>query len=224
MPDEGALTRAPGSDPSDAGRGTVQQAVLQRLRDAILSGELPGGSRLIQADLAKTLRVSATPVREALRYLEAEGLVGSHPHRGSVVHRISQHELEELYDLRRLLEPEALRRAMPASTAVLAEAGQLHDAMGRETSPARFAMLNREFHLTIYGGADSKRLVEMVRSLTNPLMAYVSASLQLVPDLHQRSMDDHSKLLSALRQNDLQAALDAQVRHIRIPRATLHLP
>lgn len=90
---------------------TAHQHVYRMLRSAILDGRLAQGSRLVQADLAAALNVSTTPVREALRDLQSEGLVVALPSHGATVTAVGLDDLVELYEIRVLVEPEVMRRA-----------------------------------------------------------------------------------------------------------------
>ena len=92
---------------------TAQDLVLETLRSAILDGILPPGARLRQEELAGAFETSRIPVREALRGLEYEGLVSSEPHRGFTVTSLDADEVEEIYDLRTVLETHAVRLAVP---------------------------------------------------------------------------------------------------------------
>src|SRR5690606_28953047 len=83
------------------------------LLQEILTGQLRGGKRLVQADLANRFGVSTTPVREALQELASEGVVRLDPHRGAVVSEFSKHDLMEIFELRRVLEPIVMRLALP---------------------------------------------------------------------------------------------------------------
>ena len=95
---------------------TLTQHVANELREMILSGELEEGSKLRQDTLASMLHVSRIPVREALRQLEAEGLVTFFPHRGAIVSDLSPDEIGEVFDARALIESDLLRRAIPNMT------------------------------------------------------------------------------------------------------------
>ena len=95
---------------------TAQELVLASVRKAILSGVLGPGARLRQEELAEVFGTSRIPVREALRALEYEGLVTSEPHRGFTVTALDADDVEEVYDLRILLESEAVRLALPLLT------------------------------------------------------------------------------------------------------------
>src|SRR5918994_5413770 len=99
-----------------ANGGTAQESVAEAIRSGILTGVLPPGTRLAQIDVAARLSVSPTPVREALRGLVTEGLVRSERHRGFFVIALDAEAIEEVYELRALVESHALRVAVPLLT------------------------------------------------------------------------------------------------------------
>lgn len=198
---------------------TVQKRVVDLLRTEILHGDLPAGTRLIQNDVAERLGFSTTPVREAIRQLEAEGLVQIDAHRGGLVRQLSRSELSDLLSWRAYIEPEAIRRAFPISSNTLARATAIHERMrDGSTSAGDFALLNREFHMTIYESAGSWALTAIMRTVMDPVVAYVSASLHQLPRLAQRSIADHERLLDALESGNIDAAIDIQMMHIDRPR------
>jgi DNA-binding GntR family transcriptional regulator len=204
------------------GRQTVHVYVLQTLRRSILDGELTGGTRLVQAEIANALGVSATPVREALRDLAAEGLVRLDAHRGAVVHQLSMKELKEIYQLRSLLEPEALKRAWPMLTdEVIDHVAQLHVEMMKHPPRWEWVRLNSRFHDSIFELADAPRLLSILASLTAPWVMYVSASLASDVEHQYRASQGHEEILAALRARDLEAAIAATLDHLSITHQTL---
>jgi DNA-binding GntR family transcriptional regulator len=203
---------------------TAHEYVVATLRAAILNGELPGGTRLVQSELADALGVSTTPVREALRDLAADGLVRLDAHRGAVVHRLNPTELDEICSLRMILEPEALRRAWPHLTdEVVAAVEALHGAMERASSAAEWSELNTRFHMSVYECAPSPRLLEILRGLVESWAMYVAAALQETPENRHRAAEGHDQILEALRTRDLEAALAATLEHVRITQEALAL-
>jgi DNA-binding GntR family transcriptional regulator len=198
---------------------TVQQRVVQMLRTRILNGELAAGTRLIQNDIAAMMKVSTTPVREALRQLQTEGLVHIDEHRGGVVRGLNEEELEDLLRWRRYMEPEAIRQAVPLSEEAHSRALKLHEQMADpEITETEFALLNREFHLTIYGSGGSKALIAIMQILIDPVVAYVNASLDRLPTLRIRSLSEHQRLIEALEREDVEEAIRLQLAHIERPR------
>lgn len=196
-------------------RQTAHEFVRSVLRSAILSGELAGGTRLVQAELASLLEVSTTPVREALRELASEGFIRFDPHRGAVVQELSGEEVHEIYAIREILEPVALKRAIPKLTeGVMNRLRDLHAKMGQVPHSAEWVDLNRSFHMTIYEAAGSPRLAAIIRSLEDSSVMYIGASLKEVPGLRDDAIHDHGEILEALERRDGDAAAAAVVRHL----------
>jgi DNA-binding GntR family transcriptional regulator len=196
-------------------RQTAHEFVRGVLRRAILSGDLKGGTRLVQADLAALLEVSTTPVREALRDLSSEGLLHFDPHRGAVVQELSGEELREIYMIRQILEPVALRLAVPKLTDQhLARLRALHEKMASEPHSAEWVEANRNFHMAVYEAADSPRLSAIIRSLEDASVMYIGASLHDVPNLRTAAIHDHGAILDALERRDAEAAVEATVTHL----------
>ena len=217
----GALARAAHSG---GRRQTAHGFVLETLREAILSGDLPAGTHLVQSDLAETLNVSTTPVREALRDLAADGLVQLDAHRGGIVAELDNRQLQEIYDLRVMLEPEVLRRAWPRITDEIVEkVAGLQRRMNDAKTSASWVALNSEFHWTVYSQAASPRLLAMLKGLTDPWVMYVSAAMSRDPANRKRASEGHDQILDALRSRDLDAAIRATLDHLSITRAALHL-
>lgn len=201
-------------------RQTAHEFVRETLRRAILSGEIAGGTRLVQAELAEMLQVSTTPVREALRDLAAEGLIRLDAHRGGVVHEATNEELIEIYDIRKILEPAAMRLAVPKITDdVIDRVQALHEEVVVDPDAFEFVDYNREFHLSIYDAAGSPRLAAILKSLMDASVVYVSANLQRRPEVRGQAMRDHGHILEALRARDVECAAEAILEHIRIPHA-----
>jgi DNA-binding GntR family transcriptional regulator len=205
-------------------RQTAHEVVRATLREAILHGELKPGTRLVQAEVAEQLDVSTTPVREALRDLASEGLIELDAHRGGTVLSLTVEEMEEIYDLRLILEVEAMRRSVDRVTPEQIDAAEaIHNEMMSGPESQKWVTMNRDFHMAIYEAADSPRLVEMVRGLMDSSMVYLSATWQTVPDLRERAGHDHSAIVDALRARDAEAAIDHITRHLSIPRSVLKL-
>jgi DNA-binding GntR family transcriptional regulator len=195
-------------------RKTAHEFVRDVLRRAILSGELTGSTRLVQAELAATLEVSTTPVREALRDLASEGLIRFDPHRGAVVEELSRDEVNEVYAIRKVLEPLALSQALPNLTdGHLDLLQRLHKKMIDEPQAAEWVDINRNFHMMIYESA-GPRISSIIRGLLDASLMYIGASLKEVPNLREEANSDHSAILDALTRRDLEAATAAVVDHL----------
>ena len=195
-------------------RKTAHEFVRDVLRRAILSGELTGSTRLVQAELAATLEVSTTPVREALRDLASEGLIRFDPHRGAVVEELSRDEVNEVYAIRKVLEPLALSQALPNLTDNDLDLLQrLHKKMLDEPQGAEWVDFNRNFHMMIYESA-GPRLSNIIRGLMDASVMYIGASLKEVPNLREEANHDHSEILEAVTRRDVEAATAAVIAHL----------
>ena len=198
-------------------RRTAQELVRDTLRRAILTGEIQGGTRLVQADLATKLNVSTTPVREALRSLAAEGLVRLDSHRGAVVRTLTRDEVLEIFELRSVLEPIVLQRAIPRVTPEqLDEAAEIEAEMSRERDPGRWGQLNRMFHGVFMTAAESERLRQMVESLQDAFSAYIVSAMVVDDFRREQANDQHRTLLEAVRTRDEASATAAMVAHMRL--------
>lgn len=190
---------------------TVDKA-LSALREAICRGWLPAGSQLKQDNLAEELAVSRIPVREALRLLEAEGLVVFHAHQGAVVSGLSWGEARELHDLRVALESTVLRLAVPLldRTALDRTAAWLDRA---NESVEEAWSDDWSFHASLYHAADRPRMLTMIAGLYRNLARYRPASAQVTANRTQ-TLAEHRALYEACRQRRIDASVDLLVRHI----------
>jgi DNA-binding GntR family transcriptional regulator len=199
---------------------TAHRDVTERLRDAIVSGVLPAGTRLVQADLAASLAVSVTPVREALRELESQGLVDFDPFRGATVHEVSLAELEEVYELRRALIPvAAAQRVRTITDAEIDEAEAVVARMTLRVSDTRWVEDNRLLHRLLEGTSES-HLGIIMRRLSNVSALYVGISVTTDPARRRRARDDHRALVKAYRRRDAAEVTAISLRHIADTAAT----
>jgi DNA-binding GntR family transcriptional regulator len=143
------------------------------LREAILGGQLRPGDRIRQEEVAAQFGASRLPVREALRILEAEGLTELEPHKGARVPRLTQHEVEVIYQMRERLEPLALAESLPRLTASDDEQlGKLQQRIEDNDDLEKFLDLDREFHLLTYRGCPVEPLNSAVARLWNSTQHY----------------------------------------------------
>lgn len=153
---------------------TRQEIIVNRLRDALLRGYLKPGQKLDQNEIADMLKVSRSPIREALRTLAAEGLVELIPHRGAVVAELSLDELEEILVLRGVLEGMAARLALPKIDAErLRTLEVLLHQLSQTTDLDQWIELNHRFHHTIYQAANRPRLLTLIDNLRNTITPYM---------------------------------------------------
>ncbi|MGG6293869.1 GntR family transcriptional regulator [Leptolyngbya sp. AN02str] len=194
---------------------TTQATVTEYLRQAILSGELAPGTRLVQAELAEALNVSVTPIREALRELSTGGLIDLDAFRGAVVHTPTIHELEDIFEIRAELLPLNIRQGIHQLTKNdLDAAAKLLDCMEAETSPTNWLALNRQFHGMLYRAHPNVRLQTLLQQLSDFADLYINLSFSGNPMQRESSDREHRELLDAYRQRDVERAIAIAVSHI----------
>jgi DNA-binding GntR family transcriptional regulator len=203
------------------GFSTRADAVAERLRQAILSGEYPPGSRLRQAEIAKRLGVSTTPVREAFVSLSLEGFLVGDPHKGMTVRRPNLTELTELYEIRIALESLAAAKAAERITdedlaeldRIVRDMRAVANASGPDAE-ARHLALNTSFHARIYRVADRPQLAQLIMQMRTKSAVY----LRMFP-VEQVAMgtsdDQHLEIVEALRSRSPKSAERAMRDHLR---------
>jgi DNA-binding GntR family transcriptional regulator len=195
-------------------------AVLEAIKHAILSGELRPGKPLVETDLAEVLGVSKTPVREALKTLAGAGLVTMSPYKGAVVRIVDDAEARQIYDVRLLLEPEALSRA-----AALKRGGDwraAHEALARsDKAPdqAERSLANRDFHRELYAGCGNPLLVRMLDDLRDQTALVSAAAWRHDPDWldtpsWEHEAAEHRAVLRAAEEGDADRAASLLREHI----------
>jgi DNA-binding GntR family transcriptional regulator len=201
-----------------ATRQTAHEYVREVLRRAILNGDIPGGSRLVQAELATTLEVSTTPVREAMRDLASEGLITLDSHRIGTVRKPDWEEMGEIVEIRRSLETMAIRRAMANITdQQLDEATSLADVLAEEEDLGSWVQKNSQFHNIFHRATSTRRLAGMLQGLEEASGVFVAAAQRLHPEIRRRAVADHYALLDAYRDKDLERAVEIQLAHVMLP-------
>jgi DNA-binding GntR family transcriptional regulator len=205
-------------DVSKTRRITAVDLVRDVLRTAILRGDLPGGSQLVQTDIAAQLDVSTTPVREAMRDLASEGLITLDSHRIGTVRRPDWEEMAEIVDIRRAVEKIAIERAMANITPKqLDQARALADDLSDEEDLGSWVQKNSEFHTIFHRATRTKRLGLMLQTLEEASGVFVAHAQRLHPEIRRRAVADHFALLEAYEAKNLDRALEIQTAHVRLP-------
>lgn len=191
------------------------QDAYQRLISEIRAGALRPGDRLTEADLAARLGISRTPVREAIRALEADGLVVHIPRVGASIRRLNYREVTELYEMRTVLEGTAARLAARTTSDVeLAELEAISGEMALALSDdAQLYELNRHFHRTLLNSARNRFLTDAVAALEKTLLI-LGPSTMGDRDRAAQAQQEHEAVLVALRKRDAEAAEMIMRTHI----------
>lgn len=193
---------------------TLSGKVTRALREKILSGELAGGLQLKQEELAAAFQVSMSALREALKTLEAEGLVRFYPNRGAAVSELSADEAREIFDIRLFLELGALELAIPQlSEHTLDEAEAVLAETDAETHSEYWGELNWQFHAILYRSAGRPKLLSMIQNLHNNVERYMRLYLSTL-HYQAKSQQEHRELLAACRRKDISGAQEILRRHM----------
>lgn len=195
----------------------LRDVVFNTLRQAILKGELEPGERLMEIQLADRLGVSRTPIREAIRKLELEGLVLMIPRKGAEVARISEKNLREVLEVRRSLEELAAeltcQRMDDEGIAELEEAQKAFCNAIREGDLMNIAETDEHYHNVIYRGTGNSRLVQILNNLQEQMYRY---RLEYIKDTakHPILVVEHDHILRALKERRVTEAKAAIREHI----------
>ncbi|MDB4875835.1 MAG: GntR domain protein [Gemmatimonadetes bacterium] len=198
-------------------RQTIASMTVEALRERILRGDYPDGEPLRQDALAEELGVSRIPVREALRQLEAEGLVTFSPHRGAVVSSLSLEEIEELFELRAEIECDLLRRAIPKmNKEQLDRAVEVLDEFEEALhagEATRWGPLNWHFHAALYAPANRNFTMGVLQKLHQHSDRYCRMHVLLAHG-GERSAREHRDIAAAVERKDPSAATTLMRAHI----------
>ncbi len=208
-----ASTSKTRSMPTPGRRGQQVSDIVEALRAEIIAGKLPPDSRLGQEQLATRFNVSRMPVREALRRLEADGLVIFEPNKSVRVAPLGAADLQEIYEMRVAAETLALRLALPELTnAQIERAAEIQLRMER-APVGEFGELNAAFHMCLYEPCAKPRLLGHIDTLAKSADRYLRITIASL-DYADKSHREHHELLRACRSRDEDAAIDCLTRHI----------
>lgn len=200
----------------------LREIVFNTLRQAILKGQIKPGERLMEVHLANQLGVSRTPVREAIRMLELEGLVIMEPRKGARVAEIERQDLNDVLELRRGLEELAIQKACERITQD--ELGRLERAAdefsalvytedGEQPNLTALAEADVCFHDVIYEATHNRRLVQLLNNLREQMYRY---RMEYMKDTASRKLLDqeHKQICAAIRSGDVDQARQSICAHI----------
>ena len=195
----------------------LRDVVFNTLRQAILRGELQPGERLLEIHLANKLGVSRTPIREAIRKLELEGLVLMIPRKGAVVAEITEKSLRDVLEVRRALEELAVKLACDKIQdeeieELKAAAKEFEKALGTGDVTV-YAEADVKFHDIIYRATDNQRLIQLLFNLREQMYRYRVEYLKR-EESHGTLLIEHKKIIEAIASRDMEASADAVCQHI----------
>jgi DNA-binding GntR family transcriptional regulator len=198
-------------------RQSLPETLAEALRERILNGEFKEGEALIQDAIAQEYDVSRMPVREALRQLEACGLVVMHLHNGAVVNSVPTEQIAELFELRALLECDLLARAIPRMTEEHLAASQsvltALEASYTQADVASWGRLNWEFHRSLYLAADRVQTLTIVQGINLQTDRYIRLQLLLTRGIEDAEKE-HREILRLCKRGDAERATTFLGKHI----------
>ncbi|OPY73692.1 MAG: putative HTH-type transcriptional regulator YdfH [Syntrophorhabdus sp. PtaU1.Bin050] len=197
---------------------TIRKKVYHHIREKILKGEISPRERLIETRLAREIGTSRTPVREALHSLELEKLIKSIPRVGYIVESMDQQDLEQICEIRNVIEALGARWAIEKAQKKLAR--DLTKNVSRQeqalaaNDPGGYVELDAQFHEIIAKLSGSDRLLEMVQTLRRYMLRY-RMHVVYAMDTASRSIEGHKEILKAVQEGNSEAAVEALQRHLR---------
>jgi DNA-binding GntR family transcriptional regulator len=191
--------------------------VTRRLREQIIRGELKPGQRIVEREIAQKIGVSRTPVREAVRRLESEGLLAITPNKGAIVTSLDLDDMKEIYLMRSVLEGLAARAAADYVTDEdLAELHEIQDAIREAVQARRYSLLNEintSFHFRLYDISPWARLNQVIKSLWMDVKRMRATTLSW-PGRAERVVEEHELILQLLKDKNAQAVEEAVRTHV----------
>jgi len=194
--------------------GPQGNSVYRQLLDEIRCGQLNSGDRLRETELAERLAVSRTPIREAIRQLESDGIVVHVPRQGATIRILDYSEVMELYEMRAVLEGTAARLAAQAASEIeIEELEVLNQELKEAGNSAEAQLLNRQFHAAIMDAAKNRFLVGAAITLQKTLMILGPTTLSQA-DRAEKATEEHLGILDAIKVRDGKLAEAAMRSHI----------
>lgn len=191
--------------------------VLESIKAGILGGELRPGQALVEAELAASLVVSKTPVREALKTLAGSGLVVMSPYKGASVRVVDAELVRSVYEVRTVVEPEAVRYAVRKGARFAEATEALADARKAAEDgedAARLSLINRRFHRAMYGGCGNPLMIRIVDDLRDQTALITVAGWGIQPTW-EAEIVEHGAVLAAAQAGDADRAAELMRRHIQ---------
>ena len=195
----------------------LRDVVFNTLRQAILRGELKPGERLMEIQLANKLGVSRTPIREAIRKLELEGLVLMIPRKGAEVAEITEKSLRDVLEVRRALEELAVElvceRITDEQIQDLKDAAEEFKESLKDGDITRIAEADVKFHDVIYMATDNQKLIQLLNNLREQMYRYRVEYLKR-SDFHQQLIDEHEEIIETIESGQKDRAVQVVCQHV----------
>jgi DNA-binding GntR family transcriptional regulator len=211
-------------DDVETNPGSLRSRVFNQIQNDILNGLYQPGDNLIETKLSEEMGVSRTPIREAIRQLELEGLVQSIPNKGAIVKGITAKDIEDIYTIRMLIEGLAARWATEKITEEelkeLRETAELEEFYTDKNDLDHLLRFDSRFHDIIFKASKSKPLMHTLSTFHHYIQRARSVSLNS-PERARKALEEHKAILKAIMERDAEKAERLTTEHVR--NASLHL-
>ena len=213
------------TQPRGLSPASVADEMAARIREMIITGEIPPGAKIAPKVLEELFSVSHIPIREALRLLEAEQLVVNIPRRGAIAAPVSEDQMNDIYQIRRILEPEIARTAtIQMSDADVRRVSKRLEALDRitKTAPAteRFVAADRAFHWAILKPGASELAATILERLWRMSERYIRLGMSQIRT-PTRTHEQHHEIFAALEARDPDQVRDALAEHLALTQSVL---
>ena len=189
-------------------RGNLSDLIMDTVRNMIVDGRLPAGERISEVQLSKQLGVSRTPLREALARLSHEGALDTIPRIGYFVRPLTVKEFEQIYSIRPILDPEALRLAGLPSADRMKRLQEINQKIERARTPDTIIDLDDEWHLELVADCPNEVLIDLIKQFARRTRRYEIALMRERKNV-VTTTTNHKAIMAALRRRDLKGACAA---------------
>ena len=195
----------------------IREIAYEVLKKAIITGEIPAGERIVETDYADRLHISRTPLREALRKLERDGLVEYVMRRGVIVHAFTTEDVEQIYTIRNCLEmltlPDIIEKATPENIAHLRELLAKMDELNAKNDVEALSPVAREFHTAITAISGKNRILRVIKGQDEYIRRFSAMAIKQ-EDRRNEANEEHHRLVDLIEQKDLPAFEALMKQHI----------
>lgn len=201
----------------------IRDIAYEQLKHAIISGDIPAGSRIVETAYADKLHISRTPLREALRKLERDGLVEYVLHRGVVVRAFTIHDIDEIFTIRNammmLILPSIVENVTPEAIDKLKSILAEMDVAQEKADAEALAPLNRSFHSTMEHLSDKRRILSVIDSQEEYIIRFAAVSIASIVR-RSTAHQEHHEMVKFLEERDLDGLKELMHRHLEESKAT----
>ena len=195
----------------------IREIAYEVLKKAIITGEIPAGERIVETDYADRLHISRTPLREALRKLERDGLVEYVMRRGVIVHAFTTEDVEQIYTIRNCLElltlPDIIEKATPEDIAGLREMLAKMDELNAKNDVEALSPIARDFHTAITAISGKNRILRVIEGQDEYIRRFSAMAIKQ-EDRRNEANEEHHRLVDLIEQKDLPAFEALMKQHI----------